>query len=97
MNKQTEDGILDLLFHVHEKSIGAHPLDPQPNGVQWWIRRCCGARSLKLQISYMGIDAYSAEDFWMKSPQTFVSLLFLLEEHSDSWVCLSPLRSKVVL
>ena len=29
MNKQTEDKILEMLLHIHEKSIGAHPLDPQ--------------------------------------------------------------------
>ena len=25
MNKQTEDKILEMLLHVHEKSTGAHP------------------------------------------------------------------------
>ena len=33
MNKQTEDKILEMLLHVHEKSTGAHPLDPQKGGV----------------------------------------------------------------
>ena len=37
MNKQTEDKILEMLLHIHEKSIGAHPLDPQKDGVQWWM------------------------------------------------------------
>ena len=66
MNKQTEDKILEMLFHVHEKSTGAHPLDPQKDGVQWWIKRCGGTRSLRTQISYMDVDAYSAEEFWLK-------------------------------
>ena len=66
MNKQTEDKILEMLLHIHEKSTGAHPLDPQKDGVEWWIKRCGGTRSLRTQISYMGIDAYSAEEFWRK-------------------------------
>ena len=66
MNKQTEDKILEMLLHVHEKSTGAHPLDPQKDGVEWWIKRCGGTRSLRTQISYMGIDAHSAEEFWLK-------------------------------
>ena len=31
MNKQTEDKILEMLLHVHEKSTGAHPLDRAPS------------------------------------------------------------------
>ena len=52
MNKQTEDKILEMLLPIHEKSSGAHPHDPQPHGVQWWIKRCGGSRSLSLQILY---------------------------------------------
>ena len=37
MNKQTEDKILEMLLHVHEKSTGAHPLDPQKDGVEWGL------------------------------------------------------------
>ena len=60
-------GTLNPRFvHIHEKSTGAHPLDPQKDGVEWWIKRCGGSRSLRTQISYMGIDAYFAEDFWLK-------------------------------
>ena len=55
-----------MLLHVDEKSTGAHPLDPQKDGVQWWIKCCGGTRSLRTQISYMGVDAYSAEEFWLK-------------------------------
>ena len=66
MNKQTEDKILEMLLHVHQKSTGAHPLDPQKDGVQWWIKRCGGTRPLRTQIGYMGVDAYSAEEFWLK-------------------------------
>ena len=66
MNKQTEDKILEMLLHVHEKSTGDHPLDPQKDGVEWWIKRCGGTRSLRTQISYMGVDAHSAEEFWLK-------------------------------
>ena len=66
MNKQTEDKILEMLLHVHEKSTGAQPLDPQKDGVEWWSKRCGGTRSLRTQISYMGTDAHSAEEFWLK-------------------------------
>ena len=66
MNKQTEDKILEMLLHTHEKSSGAYSLDPQKDGVQWWIKCCGGSRSLRTQICYMGIDAYSAEEFWPK-------------------------------
>ena len=38
MNKQTENKILEMLPHIHEKSTGAHPLDPQKDGVQLWIK-----------------------------------------------------------
>ena len=57
MNKQTEDKILEMLLEVHEKSTGAHPLAPQNDGVEWWIKRCGGLRSLRTQISHLGIDA----------------------------------------
>ena len=43
-----------MLLHTHEKIID--PLDPQPDGVHWWIRRCGGFESLRLRISYMPID-----------------------------------------
>ena len=62
MNKQTEDKILQMLLHIHEKRIGGHPLDPQPDGVQWWIKHCGGSRLMRLQISYTGLDAYFAEE-----------------------------------
>ena len=97
MNKQTEDKILEMLLHVHEKSTGAHPLDPQKDGVEWWIKRCGGTRSLRTQIRYMGIDAHFAEEFWLKYghddllPRTFFLLLFLPQAHSTSYVSSSPL------
>ena len=51
MNKQTEDKILEMLLHIYEKSVGAHPLDPPPDGVQWWIKCCGGSRLMRLQIT----------------------------------------------
>ena len=65
MNKQMEDRILEMLYHMHDKSKGPHPLDPTIEGVKWWSARC-GSTALKQQISYMGIDAASAEEFWLK-------------------------------
>ena len=65
-----ELGIRNPTPHIHEKSTRAHPLDPQKDGVQWWIKRCGGSQSLRTQISYMGIDAYSAEEFWLKYGHT---------------------------
>ena len=53
MNKQTEDKILEMLLHIHEKSIGAHPLDLQKDGVQWWIKCCGGSWSLRKQIIWV--------------------------------------------
>ena len=44
MNKQIEDKILEMLLHIHEKSTGAHPLDPQKDVVEWWIKRSGGSR-----------------------------------------------------
>ena len=55
-----------MLFHTHEKSIGAPPLDPQGDDVEWWIRCCDESMSSRRQISCMGVDAYSAEEFWLK-------------------------------
>ena len=54
-----------MLFHVHEQSKGAHPLEPQKEGVDWWIKHRGESTSWRLQISDMGIDAASAEECWL--------------------------------
>ena len=59
MDKQTEDKILEMLLHVHEKSTRAHPFDPQKDGVEWWIKRCGGTRSLRTQILHSPRPSYA--------------------------------------
>ena len=66
MNKQKEDKMLEMLPHIQEKSTEAHPLDSQKGGVEWWIQRGGGSGFVITQISYIGIDADCAEEFWLK-------------------------------
>ena len=75
MNKQTEDKILEMLLHIHEKSIWAHPLGPKLDGVQWWIKCCSVSRLMRLHISCIGIDAYSAKEFWLKYWHDFRAII----------------------
>ena len=46
MNKRTEDKILEMLLHVHEKSTGAHP--GVPSGFPQLLPRPCTHNSLRL-------------------------------------------------
>ena len=40
MNKQTEKKIGVTFLHKHKKSTEGHSVEPQKDGVDWWIRRC---------------------------------------------------------
>ena len=59
---------MEYLLAVSKNS--AHPLHPVYNdgnngGVQWWEKRC-NSTSVRSQVAWMGADAYTMEEFWMK-------------------------------
>ena len=64
-HKQLDDQILTYLLRVYEGI--AHVLHPEREDVQWWINRCGREGNvLRKQVARMGVDAVTAEEWYMK-------------------------------